>query len=92
MGEIVRDEAGNPTGVLKDNAMGLVYRVMPEPSEEQLDRALAAISQYVAAQGVTTVHDMAGWQSLRYLPAGTGSMEPWLPGSTRRCRSKTGSV
>ena len=63
-GEIVRDEAGNPTGVLKDNAMGLVYRVMPEPSEEQLDRALAAISEYVAAQGVTTVHDMAGWQSL----------------------------
>ncbi len=63
-GEIVRDEAGNPTGVLKDNAMELVYRVMPEPSDDQLDRALAAISAHVAAQGVTTVHDMAGWQSL----------------------------
>lgn len=63
-GEIVRDEAGNLTGVLKDNAMELVYQVMPEPSEDQLDRALSAISNYVAAQGVTTVHDMAGWQSL----------------------------
>ncbi len=63
-GEIVRDAEGNPTGVLKDNAMELVYQVMPEPSDEQLDRALAAISEHVAAQGVTTVHDMAGWQSL----------------------------
>jgi predicted amidohydrolase YtcJ len=62
-GEIVRDAEGNPTGVLKDNAMALVSRVMPAPSEAQLDRALRAISAYVAAQGVTSVHDMAGWQS-----------------------------
>ncbi len=63
-GEIVRDAAGNPTGVLKDNAMVLVERVVPEPSDAQRDRALAAISAHVAAQGVTTVHDMAGWESL----------------------------
>lgn len=63
-GEIVRDPDGTPTGVLKDNAMDLVYQVMPEPSEGQLDRALEAISAHVAAQGVTSVQDMAGWQSL----------------------------
>jgi len=62
-GEIVRDAEGNPTGVLKDNAMALVYDAMPAPSEAQLDRALQAISEHVAAQGVTSVHDMAGWQS-----------------------------
>src|ERR1043165_8356980 len=28
-GEIVRDAQGNPTGVLKDAAQSLVYRVMP---------------------------------------------------------------
>ena len=63
-GEIVRNPDGTPTGVLKDNAMDLVYRVMPEPSDAQLDRALEAISAHVAAQGVTSVQDMAGWQSL----------------------------
>ncbi len=63
-GEIVRYPDGSPTGVLKDNAMDLVYRVMPDPSHAQLDRALEAISAHVAAQGVTSVQDMAGWQSL----------------------------
>ncbi|MGE0625876.1 MAG: amidohydrolase [Pseudomonadales bacterium] len=63
-GEIVRDAEGNPTGVLKDNAMSLVERVVPEPTPAQLDRALAAASAYVLAQGVTTVHDMDGWRSL----------------------------
>ncbi len=63
-GEIVRDADGNPTGVLKDNAMSLVERVVPEPTSAQLDRALAAASAYVLAQGVTTVHDMDGWRSL----------------------------
>lgn len=63
-GEIVRDADGNPTGVLKDNAMALLDRVVPAPSDTQRDRALAAISAHVAAQGVTSVHDMAGWESL----------------------------
>ncbi len=57
-GEIVRDADGRPTGVLKDNAMRLVHRVMPEPTAAQLDRYLDAAMQYVAENGVTTVHDM----------------------------------
>jgi predicted amidohydrolase YtcJ len=63
-GTIVRGPDGAPTGVLKDNAMALVGRVRPEPSDAQRDRALKAISTFVAAQGVTSVHDMAGWDSL----------------------------
>ncbi|HEX5765559.1 MAG TPA: amidohydrolase [Woeseiaceae bacterium] len=63
-GEIVRDEAGSPTGVLKDNAMGLVDGVVPDPGEAQLDREVAAAMKYVASNGVTSVHDMAGWDSL----------------------------
>ncbi|MGB5333467.1 MAG: amidohydrolase [Woeseiaceae bacterium] len=57
-GEIVRDGEGRPTGVLKDNAMRLVQKVMPEPTEAQLDRYLDAAMRYVAENGVTTVHDM----------------------------------
>ena len=57
-GEIVRGADSRPTGVLKDNAMRLVHKVMPEPTAEQLDRYLDAAMRYVAQNGVTTVHDM----------------------------------
>jgi predicted amidohydrolase YtcJ/glyoxylase-like metal-dependent hydrolase (beta-lactamase superfamily II) len=57
-GEIIRDAQSRPTGILKDNAMRLVHKVMPEPTESQLDRYLDAAMRYVAENGVTTVHDM----------------------------------
>ncbi|MEX0706387.1 MAG: amidohydrolase [Woeseia sp.] len=63
-GEIVRDEDGRPTGILKDNAMALVEDVVPPPGDEQMDRQLDAAMAHVAANGVTSVHDMAGWASL----------------------------
>ena len=63
-GEIVRDARGEPTGLLKDNAMGLVDRVVPDPTDEMRDRALSAAMQHVAEQGVTTVHNMGSWSDL----------------------------
>lgn len=70
-GTIVRDDSGELTGVLKDNAMILVTEAVPAASESQLDTQLAAASAYVAAQGVTTVHDMAdpGWPAWSSLAA-----------------------
>jgi predicted amidohydrolase YtcJ len=61
-GEIVRDARGEPTGLLKDNAMALVDRVMPPPSTGMLDRALEAAMKYVAERGVTSVHDLGTWE------------------------------
>lgn len=63
-GEIVRDQSGSPTGILKDNAMSLVETVVPAPGDAQLDRQAAAAMDYVASKGVTSVHDMASWDSL----------------------------
>ena len=63
-GEIVRGPGGEPTGLLKDNAMSLVDRVVPPPSDAMRDRALAAAMKYVAAQGVTSVHNMGTWDDL----------------------------
>jgi len=64
-GEIVRDPtSGRPTGVLKDEAMNLVFAVMPERSEAELDRALVAAASHALSRGVTQVHDMAGWMDL----------------------------
>lgn len=64
-GEIVRDKTGKPTGVLKDNAMNLVMDIIPPPSSLQEDNALRRAMEYLAANGVTTVHDMGyDWNSV----------------------------
>ena len=63
-GEIVRDASGEPTGVLKDNAMALVDKVVPPPSPEMEDRALRAAMKYVGERGVTSVHNMGTWGEL----------------------------
>lgn len=63
-GAIVRNAEGEPTGILKDNAMDLVRRVIPPPSPAQLDEIVLAAMNYVASRGVTTVHDMGDWASL----------------------------
>jgi predicted amidohydrolase YtcJ len=63
-GTIVRGADGEPTGILKDNAMALVDRVVPPPSPELEDRALDAAMKYVAAQGVTSVTNMGTWNDL----------------------------
>lgn len=57
-GEIVRDAAGEPTGVLKDAAMGLVYRVIPSPSAETRLGAIRAGLRHAASLGITSVQDM----------------------------------
>lgn len=60
-GTIVRDKQKKITGVFKDNAMALVSKTVPEPSDEQKDQALAAAMAYVAERGVTSIHNMSGY-------------------------------
>ncbi|HEX8673049.1 MAG TPA: amidohydrolase [Longimicrobium sp.] len=63
-GEIVRGADGEPTGILKDNALGLVERAVRPPAAAMQDRALDAAMKYVAEQGVTGVHHVGGWGDL----------------------------
>ncbi|HSF15408.1 MAG TPA: amidohydrolase [Vicinamibacteria bacterium] len=63
-GSIERDEDGEPTGILRDNAMELVGDVVAAPDEAMTDRALEAAMHYVAQQGVTSVHHMGTWEDL----------------------------
>ncbi len=58
-GVIVRDASGNPTGILKDAAQGLVEKVIPEPTPDQIRTAVRAAQTYANAQGVTSVQDMS---------------------------------
>jgi predicted amidohydrolase YtcJ len=59
-GEIEKDPAtGEPTGILRDAAMDLVYNRIPDPSfEEKLEAAEASV-RHAAENGVTSVHEMA---------------------------------
>ena len=57
-GVIVRDKDGNPTGIFKDAAKDLVERVIPPPSDRQVDEAILAAQKYALDSGVTSVQDM----------------------------------
>ncbi|GAB5518789.1 MAG: amidohydrolase [Rhodothermales bacterium] len=67
-GTIVRDpETGEPTGILKGNAMGLVYAVIPDPPEAVFDAALDHAIEHALSLGLTQVHDVGtygGWTDL----------------------------
>lgn len=57
-GEIERDENGEPTGVLKENARNLILPLMPqETAEEHVDNLLE-LGQVLISQGITSICDM----------------------------------
>ncbi len=64
-GTIVRDAAGEPTGLLQDNAVGLVSGVIPAPSIEQNARALRAALRRMNRLGITSfMNASSGEESL----------------------------
>jgi predicted amidohydrolase YtcJ len=54
-GRVIRDEAGHPTGVFLDNAMGLIKTPEKTPAEGAAD--LEAAAKLCVRIGLTTVHD-----------------------------------
>jgi len=58
-GLIVKDpKTGEPTGVLKDNAMNFIYNIIPSAtSQENYDAALAALEE-AKSLGITSVQDI----------------------------------
>jgi predicted amidohydrolase YtcJ len=57
-GAILRDASGDLTGILKDNAMALVDRVIPPPSWDETMAGAKAALAHAASLGVTTVQDL----------------------------------
>lgn len=57
-GEIVRDAAGDPTGIFKDEAETYIERVIPAPDlDQKMEQAIAA-TEYAASLGITSAQDM----------------------------------
>ncbi|MDB4967894.1 MAG: putative secreted protein [Myxococcales bacterium] len=57
-GRIVRDAAGEPTGIFVDNAMSLVDHAIPTATDAEIEAAILRAQEVVAAQGLTGIHDM----------------------------------
>ena len=57
-GRLVRDAAGDFTGLLLESAYGAVRRAVPEPSREQWKEYLRAAMQDLSRHGFVEVHDL----------------------------------
>jgi predicted amidohydrolase YtcJ len=61
-GKIDRDEKGEPTGILRETAMGLVDAKIPVPSAAQRRRAAELALQDAAQHGITSAQDNSDWE------------------------------
>ena len=57
-GVIERGASGEPTGILKDTAMGLIAGILPGDSPDIDVRAARLVSEKAAEVGLTTIHDI----------------------------------
>ena len=65
-GTIVHDKkTGEPTGVLKDAAMNLVYRHVPDPSEQEMLEAAKLALAEARRFGVTSIQDVSSGNDVR---------------------------
>ncbi len=58
-GVIVRDDDGEPTGVLLDNAMYLVSKLYPPPTDAQIDFTFDTGIEHALENGVTQIHSIS---------------------------------
>lgn len=64
-GLIVKDpKTGEPTGILKDNAMQLIYSIIPSSTKEETYKAALTALNHAKEFGVTSVQDITYSQDL----------------------------
>ena len=65
-GEIERDENGEPTGVLKENARLIMDKIIPAKTHEEIADSLVALSGLLASLGLTGISDMGNLDDTDY--------------------------
>ncbi|KAF0194254.1 MAG: hypothetical protein FD169_1914 [Bacillota bacterium] len=67
-GSLDRDEQGQPTGVFRERAMGLVRHIIPASDAKAIREALQVASQHAVSRGLTSVQTNdgggAGWEDV----------------------------
>ena len=61
-GKIDRDDKGEPTGILRETAMGLVGEKIPPPTMAQRRKAAELALQDAASHGITSAQDNSDWE------------------------------
>ena len=61
-GAIDLDSNGEPTGILRESAQELVYKVIPPPSHEERRKGDELAIHDALSHGVTSVQDFSDWQ------------------------------
>lgn len=56
-GEVIRDEHGNPTGILNERAQSLVANYIPKDSKERMERVAQLAVEACNKNGITSFHD-----------------------------------
>lgn len=66
-GEIKKDKKGNPTGILKENAMGLIESLIPEPGINDYKRMIKRAADSLVETGLTSVQsdDFGNWNKFK---------------------------
>jgi predicted amidohydrolase YtcJ len=64
-GKIDRDEAGTPTGVLRETARDAVMAVIPVPNHDQRRQAIELALADLASHGVTSAQDNSSWEDFQ---------------------------
>lgn len=64
-GVIVKNQTtGEPTGILKDNAINHVSKIIPNVSKKKRKQILENALEYASSVGITQIHDMCSWEDL----------------------------
>jgi predicted amidohydrolase YtcJ len=61
-GAIDLDAKGNPTGILRESAQELVYKVIPPPTPEERRKGAELAISDALTHGVTSVQDYSDWE------------------------------
>jgi len=64
-GKIDRDEAGTPTGILREKAQQAVQAVIPKPSHDKRRQAIELALADLASHGVTSAQDYSQWEDFQ---------------------------
>ncbi len=66
-GQIIRDEQGQPTGLLIDNGVDLVRVIIPEAGPEEVARRVHLAIEHCQRFGITGVHEAGvSWSRVRH--------------------------
>lgn len=83
-GEIDRDENGEPTGILRENAKNLVADILPKTTHESMLEELIEMGNILASQGITALCDMG------CLEKETDRYDDYVEASSKGFRQKVG--